>query len=177
MAHSLDLSPAMFRKDGGSHPLRNKRHERFAQLLAAPEHYTLVQAYCLSDGSPAKPEPTPGRGVNASKLAARGDVKERIAWLRAERAREAQPVEITVDTVSALMEEITAKYISIQRLADDLGLDELAQKMRRALTIHAGRAERLGRDAPAPVHAATTRFDREGFIERMEGLPICDYTK
>ncbi|MEM1340798.1 MAG: hypothetical protein AAGF68_00670 [Pseudomonadota bacterium] len=131
----------------GSKPLR-ARLERYAQLLASPERRSAVECWCLSDPNPVKPEPTKGRGVTASRNANRRDVKDRIAFLQAERAAVLADTEIDADSVSELMERVTAKFLAIGELAEQLGLSELAAKLRRATVVHSGRAERLHRFLP-----------------------------
>lgn len=131
----------------GSRPLRS-RLERYAQLLAAPERRSAVECWCLSDPKPVKPEKTPGREVTASRNANREDVKDRVAFLQAQRAAVLAETEIDADSVSELMERVTTKFLAIGELAEQLGLSELAAKLRRATVVHSGRAERLHRFLP-----------------------------
>ncbi|WP_425090836.1 hypothetical protein [Tropicimonas sp. S265A] len=131
----------------GSKPLR-ARLERYAQLLASPERRSAIEAWCLSDPNPVKPEATPGRGVTASRNANRQDVKDRVAFLQAERAAVLADIAIDADSVSELMERVTSRFLAIGELAETLGLSELAAKLRRATVVHTGRAERLHRFLP-----------------------------
>ncbi|MEM6635537.1 MAG: hypothetical protein AAF667_06560 [Pseudomonadota bacterium] len=133
--------------DVGAKPLR-PRLERFALLLASPERRSAVECWCLSDANPIKPEATPGREVTASRNQNRPEVQARVAFLRAERAAAAEKSGIDADGVAELMERVTTKFLAIGELAEQLGLSEMAAKLRRMTTLHAGRAERLHRHVP-----------------------------
>lgn len=158
-----------FVTDDGSKPLR-PRLERFAQLLASPERRSAVDCWCLSDPNPVKPEPTKGREVRSSRNANLPAVKRRVAFIRAERAAAFEQADIDADGVAELMEKVTAKFLSIGELAEQLGLSEMAAKLRRMTTLHAGRAERLHRHVPE----AEEKSEQPDWDATLLRLRLCD---
>lgn len=145
------------------------RLERFAQLLASPERRSAAECWVLSDANPIKPEVTPGREVTASRNQNRPEVKARVAFLRAERAAATEQTDIDADGVAELMEKVTEKFLSIGELADQLGLSEMAAKLRRMTTLHAGRAERLHRHVPEAEDKPAVDLDAQ-----LSRLKLCD---
>lgn len=154
--------------DDGSKPLR-PRLERFAQLLASPERRSAVDCWCLSDPNPVKPEPSKGREVRASRNANLPAVKCRVAFLRAERAASQQESTFDADGVSELMQRVTSKLLEIGELAERMGESELAQKMRKATIIHAGRSERLHKHVPEAEEKNDVDWDA-----KLDRLRLCD---
>lgn len=153
--------------EDGSEALR-PRLERFAQLLASPEKRTATECWCLSDPSPTKPEPTPGRQVAASRNANRSEVMARVAYLRAERAQVLDS-ELDQESVSKIMASVTERFLRISEMAEQMGLSELAQKLRRMTIIHSGRSARLHRFAPE-MEERGRGIDANAALDR---LPIC----
>lgn len=155
-------------KDDGSKPLR-PRLERFAKLMASPERRSAVDCWCLSDANPIKPSSTPGREVTASRNQNKPEVKARVAHLRAERAAASEQTGIDTDGVSELMRRVTSKFLEIGELAEQLGLSEMAAKLRRMTTLHAGRAERLHRHVPEAEDKPAVDLDAQ-----LSRLKLCD---
>lgn len=155
---------------GPSQELKNTRHERFAQLLASPEKRTAVECWILSDSSPTKPEMTPGRQVTSSRNSNRPDVQARVAHLRSERAALVEETELSAESVALIMAKVTEKFLGIGELAEQMGLAELAQKLRKMTVVHSGRAERLHRHAPE-VSEATQVYDIGAILARLR---VCE---
>lgn len=150
-----------------SQPLSNARHERYSVLLASPEKRSAVECWVLSDPSPVKPDPTNGRAVASSRVANREDVKARVDYLRAQRAKqETEPEALNGERIATLMKHVTDQIMDAARIAESLGASDTGQKLRRAALTHAGRAERLHKAAPAVVKVDTA-IDLDGALQRM----------
>ena len=151
-----------------SRPLQHKRHETFAALLASPEKRTAVDCWILSDPSPVKPGRTAGREISASRVSKKPEVAARVAYLRAQRAaKNAAPIEVTAESIASLMADVTARFLSIAELATQLGLDDLAQRLRRQTVIHSGRASRLHERVGEVEERATATWNYEAALRRL----------
>lgn len=143
------------------------RPERFCQILAN-DGGTFLDAYLRSTkGHP--PEATPGRRVSASRMAARLDVRDRIAFLRREAAKKAaeQPAElITTERLQVLMEDVTASLMGAAIAASNSGNHGTGQAIRGSITVHAGRSARVVKRTPAPERMADS-VDLDGALERL----------
>lgn len=129
-------------------PLTRAREERFALLLAESDGgLSLSQAWVQSDPAVVTPEVTPGRRVSASKAFKR--VADRVAWIKQQAASTAPTEALTAERLSSLMEGTTASLLDAARHAQKVGANNIAQSLRRVLTVHAGRSSRLDQRVPA----------------------------
>lgn len=137
------------KNEPGSVPLRRERDERFAQILAASDGgITKVQAWCESDPAEAKPDATSGRRVSASKALKRA--AERVAYIKRQNATDASTTTLTAERLSVLMASITSALVTAAKAAQAAGADNIAQQLRKSITVHAGRSERVEHRSPAP---------------------------
>lgn len=133
----------------GSTPIKKARDERFAQLLAeADGGLSLVEAWCRSDSAEVKAVVTPGRRVSASK--ARKRVAARVAYIKRQNASGASTTTLTAARLSLLMADITSALVTAAKSAQAAGADNIAQQLRKCITVHAGRSERVEHRSPAP---------------------------
>ena len=134
--------------EAGETPLKNERHEAFAQILARPAPPSLVGAWCESAGG-RRPKATAGRRVTASNVHARPEVLDRIAYLRRSRqTARGSPEPITEARLSRLMQECTRELVRASEAAERAGLSaaQVAQ-IRHKIVVHAGRANRMNDEA------------------------------
>jgi hypothetical protein len=130
--------------------LKSARDERFANIVAeADGGLTLVEAWCQSDPAEVKPEVTAGRRVGASKAHKR--VAARVAYIKRQNASQTPTAALTTEILSTLMAEVTSALMVGARAAQDAGAENIAQQLRKCITVHAGRSERVEHRAPAPV--------------------------
>lgn len=132
----------------GALPLKNKRHETFAQILARPAPPSLIDAWCESfDGS--RPEATAGRRVTASNVHARPEVLDRIANLRkTRRTTQETPEPLTEARLADLMQQCTKELVRASEAAERAGLSATqAAQIRHKIVVHAGRTNRMPSNA------------------------------
>ena len=148
----------------GSAPLRS-RDERFAQLVAdADGGQSRVESWVQSDPAEVKPEITPGRRVSASKAGKR--CADRIAYLKQQNTSTAPTERLTAHRLTALMEEVTRSLMSAADSAQKAGSHSIAQILRKSITVHAGRSERVDRRSPTPARSAND-IDVTAMVERL----------
>lgn len=135
-------------KNDGSIPMTRARDERFAAIVAGADGgLSLARAWCLSDPAVVKPKVTPGRRVSASNAGKR--VADRVAWLKQQHASVVPIENLTTERISNLMERTTIDLMAAARHAQKVGSNNIAQQLRKALIIHAGRSSRLKQSVPA----------------------------
>jgi len=106
----------------------------------------MTEAWCLAGGKNGVPlEATPGRRVSASRAHAR--LKDRLEYLRQERASILPEIDTSADfqesDLREIMESVTATLIAASEQARNLGHQNLATALRSELTTHAGRRARV----------------------------------
>ncbi len=151
----------------GSTPLKNGMHERFAQTLAADSGLSQVEAYCRA-ARPSVPV-TKGRQVSASRTAARDDVRDRLSFLKRERAdaRQQASEPVTRESIHALLEEVTSALMDASRAASAAGADGIAQQLHKVIVVHAGRQNRAATRAPEEAKDRTS-YDPAPALARLE---------
>lgn len=151
--------------EAGSEPMESKRLEKFAQILAEQDGgISLVKAWCQSDPAEVKPEPSNGRRVSSSNAMKR--VAGRVAWLKQKNASTAPVESLTAERLSVLMEETTASLMAAARHAQKAGANNIAQQLRKTLTIHAGRSSRLEQRVP-PQDKTSDVLDVDSILSRL----------
>lgn len=141
----------------GASLLGKAHYEAFAQNVAAG--MLLIDAWCAATGA----EATPGRRVTSTRVNAREDVMDRIAYLRRNRAVTGAPERLSAHRLSDLMEEVTEALTGAAEASARAGAS-YAQKsaIRKAIVVHSGRSQRVESRAPPP--------EKVDYI-----LPICDF--
>lgn len=147
----------------GSQALK-PRAERFAVLLC--DGMTQLPAYCQSAEPPVPP--SKGRQVAASRLANREDVRDRVAFLKRERAdaRSVNAEPVTRQAIHSLLEEVTAALRAGSEAASRAGSGAIAQQLNRVILTHSGRSNRASVRAPVEEKADLT-FDTELALTRL----------
>lgn len=142
--------------DVGSSSLRKAHYEAFAQNVAAG--MLLIDAWCAATGAQA----TPGRRVTATRVNAREDVMDRIAYLRRTRAAPSAREHLTASHLSELMEKVTESLTQAAEAAVRAGASYAQQSaIRKCLVTHAGRSQRVESRAPSPEKADDIRPIRD----------------
>ena len=152
-----------------SQPLPNAKHERFAVLNAGG--ITAARSYQLAwrPDDPDAIQPPSARS-NGYKIGKQPAVAARIAHLRkgALEAVEDNDQDITRDTLAGLMDTVTDALMAAADAAAETGAPPRQQsKIRKLLTTHAGRAQRLKVQAPAPGRDFSTPLDLTPALERL----------
>lgn len=168
------------RKMDGSQPLKNKKKERFSRLVAAGETY--VDAYCKA--STPQLQKTAGRRVTGCRWAKL--CEDRILHLKLEAGAartgpegdrttlavdvpvtpESPPETLTRAHLSNLMEETTQVLMTAADSALSAGAVAVSEKLRRTITLHAGRSIRSSANLPNET-AARTEIDTDSILERL----------
>lgn len=152
-------------KEPGSVKMKSERLERFARILGETDGgLTLVEAWIQSDPAEVKPKVTPGRRVSASKAGKR--VADRVAFIKQKNASTAPTASLTAERLTTLMSSVTASLLSAADAANRAGSNAIAQQLRKAITVHAGRSVRLGRRSPA-LEQNADEIDIDGVLERL----------
>lgn len=147
----------------GGIALRNKRHERFADLLASPAPPTLLDAWRQSASAVGKsvPDPSNSARVGASKAHSRQDVSNRIAFLREQRIKNRQKTDsFSERLVYELLTECTDALVAASIAAERAGVGATqAASMRAKVVTHAGRMARANRFIePEPTPEAEVKL-------------------
>ena len=151
--------------------LVNAKHEKFAALLAGG--MTGLRAYQLAwhPENPDSIKPDSAKS-NAYKIAKVPEVTARVVHLRKEAltGAEEEDQEITRDTLAGLMDTVTDALMSAAEAAAETGAPpRQASKIRKLLTTHAGRAQRL-KVQRAPAMRDSEALDLAPALAR---LPLC----
>lgn len=155
----------------GSTPIKKERDERFARLVAeADGGASLVALWCQSDSAEVKPAATNGRRVSASK--ARKRVADRVAYIKRQNASDTPAEALTAERLSAIMAEVTGALMVAARAAQAAGADNIAQQLRKCITVHAGRSERVSTRSPTP-EKNPDEIDLDGVLSRFHPC-ICE---
>lgn len=139
-------------------PLKNRRHERFANYVAAG-NMPLVACWAASFDPPRYATPT--HRVSASKAARRPHIAARIQHIRRklrerELATEALS-EATPERLSNIMESVSRALRVAFFAAKPFAPHSTLAQLKEALTQHSGRAERFIRRAPAKMNDGPTQ--------------------
>lgn len=150
----------------GSTPLANPRHEVFAGLVAEGMDRTAA----LEETSVSSDARSKGAlKVAAHRLFRRGDVQARVAYLRrqAQGAADAAAQPFTAAALGSLMGEATGAIRAAHDAAERHGASpQQLTRIRKALTVHAGRVQRLDAPAETPTPSAAT-FDVCAALTRL----------
>lgn len=151
---------------GGSAPLANPRHEAFAGLVAEGMDRTAA----LEESSASSDDRSKGAlKVAAHRLFRRKDVQARIAYLRkqAQEAADAASQPFTAAALGSLMGEATWAIRAAHDAAERHGASrQQLTRIRKALTVHAGRVQRLDAPAETPTPSAAS-FDVYAALTRL----------
>ena len=129
--------------DPGREPLRKPHYELFAQNVASGMQ--MGDAYAAAIGKAL----TPGRRVSATKVHARSEVLDRIAYLRRTNVAKGAPERLTGSYLSRLMANVTKALTRAAEVAARTGASYAQQSdIRTGVVSHAGRTTRLEAKAP-----------------------------
>lgn len=125
----------------GSVPLSDTRREQFANLMSSGLSLSAASREVFGAGQHEKTA-----GNRGSTLASRSDVRDRVTFLRkaALATHRDDGREITRGDLLALSVDVTDALMAAADAAEEAGASpRQAQDIRRALTTHAGRVQRL----------------------------------
>ncbi len=129
----------------GSKPLKNPRHEQYAQARASE----LSQAESWKRTIPFGQSYNGGDlslRVSGNRCEKRPEVKNRILFLRRERAKNSEavtPFNTDPQSILVLMESVNDALLKASKTAKKHGADRLANMIRQSLTRHVGRQSRV----------------------------------
>lgn len=131
----------------GSQPLRNQRHELFCQEVAIGRTKTdaFIEAYPHAADWKAS-----AANVKASMLAARQEVKERVAFLQAKAA------DAAVFTLSAHLIRLNALSLAAERAGEFTSAVKAEENRGRAAGFYPTKVELTGRGG-GPIETKQTR--------------------
>lgn len=129
--------------DPGREPLRKPHYELFSQNVASGMQ--IGDGYSAAIGKPL----TPGRRVSATKVHARPELLDRIAYLRRRNVASGAPERLTGSHLSELMASVTGALTRAAEVAAQTGASYANQSaIRKGIVTHAGRTMRLESKAP-----------------------------
>lgn len=141
-------------------PLPDEGREQFAQLVAIG--VTLSAAYRQAI---ARGDIVDGTArTNGSRMAKEAAVRQRIQTLRAALTTDDLPPEITRRDLATMMQEVTD---ALERCLDAARAGRISPRslaaVRRAISVHIGRAQRMDVPAPAAPHEEAD----DGLLSRL----------
>ena len=131
----------------GSKPLKNQRHELFAQEVAAGNSKTGAYIEVYPHAAEWKAS---AANVKASMLAARPDVKERVAFLQSKAA------DATVFTLAAHLNRLNALSVAAERAGEFSSAVKAEENRGRAAGFYPTKVELTGRGG-GPIETKQTR--------------------
>ncbi|WP_172294811.1 hypothetical protein [Pseudoruegeria sp. HB172150] len=154
-------------------PLKNARHEAFAQGLA--EGLGQAESYCRAF---SKPLPAEGEGfpdavrAAATKLSKKVHVADRVAFLKKQNAKFASDAaRLTAQSINSIFAETTSAVLEAAKLADFHGETAIATSLRKLLTVMAGRSQRAQDKIDAPERPQSDGGILQDFTTKMTFWP------